>query len=429
MTLRTKILLYLLLIHAALLGMAFVAWRDDPPWLLLSEVLLVLSLVLGWRLARAFFVPLEMIRTGTELLQESDFTTRFVETRQSEMDGLIRVYNLMADTLREERFRVQEQSSITRKIVDSMPTAVIVCDFDGRVKSMNPAAAALGELAWVGGTLVELDRAPFDALARLEPGESVVVSAGARRFRCARIEVQDRSFGRTWYLIDELTRELRASEKGAYDTLIRTISHEINNSVGAVASMLESTSVAVEAASATPARLQQVFRVSSERLRNLSRFVNRYADLVRIPPPDFHEVDLNALISDVLLLFSAHAGIDLRTELGDSGRRVRLDRNQIEQALVNVLKNATEALGDGGGTVVLRTRAETDRSITIEIEDSGPGLENPDLLFTPFYTTREGGQGLGLTMTAQILMNHHFGFALENSSSGGARFSIRIPAP
>lgn len=422
MTLRHKILIYLALMHVVLLALAMALFRADPLWLLVSELGFLLSLSVGWYLVRRFFVPLELIRTGTDLLQESDFTTRFVETGQQEMDALIRVYNSMADTLREERLRVQEQSSLTLRIVQSMPTAVVVCDFDGRIEMLNPAAERLaGDAEVVGRKPEELEgHLPFGALGALGAGASAVVSAGARRFRCARIDVHDRSFGRSWYLVDELTRELRASEKAAYETLIRTISHEVNNSVGAISSMLESHRSLDESE-----RIRQIFRISSARLRNLSSFVNDYAELVRIPPPDLRPADLNEVVADVLSLYGTSEGIVLRHDLANDLPAVRIDRNQIEQALINILKNAFEAIGLSEGVVSVCTTADHHR-ILLEVSDTGPGVERSELLFTPFYSTRTDGRGLGLTVVTQILENHGFDFSLENAPDGGARFTIAI---
>ncbi len=423
MTLRHKILIYLALVHVVLLALAMPLFRADPLWLLISELGFLFSLALGWYLVRKFFVPLELVRTGTDLLQERDFTTRFVETGQHEMDALIRVYNSMADTMREERLRVQEQSSLTLRIVQSMPAAVVVCDFDGKIEMLNPAARRLaGDAEVVGRKPDELEHyPPFGALSSLQAGASMVISSGARRFRCARIDVHDRSFGRSWYLIDELTRELRASEKAAYETLIRTISHEVNNSVGAISSMLESHRTLEESE-----RIRQIFRISSERLRNLSSFVNDYAELVRIPPPDLRPADLNEVVGDVLSLYGTSDGIELRRDLANDLLPVRIDRNQIEQALINILKNSFEAIGAENGMVSVRTSAERN-SLLLEVTDTGPGIERSELLFTPFYSTRTDGRGLGLTVVAQILENHGCEFSLENAPEAGARFTIRIP--
>ena len=422
MTLRRRVLAYLVVLHAILLALAFAAFRQEPPLLVLAEISIAVSIVVGWWLVRQFFIPLEIVATGAELLEESDFTTRFVETGQSDIDGLVRVYNAMAASLLDERRNVQEQSSLTRRIVASMPTAVVICDFDGRVESVNPAAAELaGSRQLEGESLAEIADAPFDALARLLPGGSTIVMAGPRRFRCARIEFDDRSFGRSWYLAEELTRELRDSERSAYATLIRTISHEVNNSVGAIASMLDGAA----GQDGMAERTATVLRISSERLRHLSRFVNDYAELVRIPPPDLRPIDLNGLVEDVVILHGS-MGTALTVDLARDLPQVRLDRNQIEQALINILKNAREAMDATEGLIRVRTRVEND-TVLLEVHDSGPGVADSDRVFTPFFSTKDEGRGLGLTIVSQILDNHGFDYTLTNAETGGALFRISMP--
>src|SRR3954454_1468187 len=143
MSLRAKILLYLVLIHAILAAISFIVLRENRLWLLAVEGLFVLSIVLGGLLVRAFFVPLDLIRTGAELIGERDFTSQFREVGQPEMDALIRVYNQMIGRLREERLKIQEKHHLLDRILTASPAGIVTLDFDGRVTSLNPAAARL----------------------------------------------------------------------------------------------------------------------------------------------------------------------------------------------------------------------------------------------------------------------------------------------
>jgi PAS domain-containing protein len=143
MSLRAKIIAYLVLIHAVLAAISIFVLREDRLWLAAVEGLFVLSIILGIMLVRAFFVPLDLIRTGAELIGERDFTSQFREVGQPEMDALIRIYNQMIDRLREERLRLQEQHYFLEKILAASPAGIVTLDFDGRVSSLNPAAGAL----------------------------------------------------------------------------------------------------------------------------------------------------------------------------------------------------------------------------------------------------------------------------------------------
>src|SRR5215216_8205799 len=143
MSLRAKIIAYLVLIHAVLAVISFLVLRENRLWLLAVEGLFVLSIILGVMLVRAFFVPLELIRTGAELIGERDFTSQFREVGQPEMDALVRIYNQMIDRLREERLKQQEQHYFLDRILTASPAGIVTLDFDGRVDSVNPAVERL----------------------------------------------------------------------------------------------------------------------------------------------------------------------------------------------------------------------------------------------------------------------------------------------
>jgi two-component system nitrogen regulation sensor histidine kinase NtrY len=229
MSLRAKIIVYLVLIHAVLAVISFFVLRANPPWLLAVEGLFVLSIVFGVLLVRTFFVPLDLIRTGAELIGERDFTSQFREVGQPEMDSLVRIYNQMIDRLREERLKQQEQHYFLEKILAASPAGILTLDFDRRVSSLNPAAEKLLE-----ATTAEMQGRELEgALAAIpEGGSEVLALQGGRRLKVSRAELFDRGFPRGFLLLEELTEELRASEKAAYGKLIRMMSHEINNSVG-----------------------------------------------------------------------------------------------------------------------------------------------------------------------------------------------------
>ena len=420
MTLRAKIIVYLVLIHAVLAGISFVVLRENRLWLLAVEALFALSIGLGVLLVRTFFVPLDLIRTGAELIGERDFTSQFREVGQPEMDALIRIYNRMIDRLREERLKLQEQHYFLEKILAASPAGIVTLDFDGRISALNPAAEALlrQEIGAPGEPLgAALDAIPMGS-------SEVLALAGGRRLKATRAELFDRGFPRGFLLLEELTEELRASEKAAYGKLIRMMSHEINNSVGAVGSLLDSfRGYAPDLGTEDREDYLQGIAVAITRLENLQAFMNGFADVVRLPPPDRRPTDLARLVEEILIL--------LRPEL--DRRRIRveweavvdlpavsLDRNQIEQVLMNVLKNAMESIGEDGMLALRLDRA------ALTLRDSGPGI--PDdvraLLFTPFFSTKRNGRGLGLTLVQEILSAHGFAFSLGPAEGGGAEFRI-----
>jgi len=432
LSLRAKIVLHLFLIHAILAAMALLVLVENRHWLFAVEALFLLSLMLGLLLVRAFFVPLDLVRTGAELLAEQDFTSRFRETGQPEIDELVRVYNRMLERLREERLKLQEQNLFLHKVLAASPSGMLTLDLDKRIVYLNPAAErilALGAGAAVGRTLRETGTPLAAELLGLAPGDSRVVPVlGSRRARCSRVEYLEQGFARSFFVIDELTEQLRASEKSAYHKLIRMMSHEVNNSVGAVRSLLESFQSWTRH---LPPDDRQDFAgaltVAGERLEHLTAFMTGFAGVVRLPAPERRPLDLRALLADLHTLLRPELArrriawsLDGQAELPP----VLADKNQIEQVLVNILKNAYESIGeDGEIRVSLGREGERTR---LAIHDTGAGLspESRAAIFTPFYTTKRDGRGLGLTIIAEILTAHGFAFGLGSASEGGATFWI-----
>jgi len=432
MRLRVKILLYLVLVHLILGGLALFALLDRPWLLLVAEVVFVASAIAGWLLVRAFFVPLDLIRTGAELMRERDFTSHFREVGQTEMDELVRIYNRMIDQLREERRRLEERDLFLDKVLEASPTGVVTLDHDGKIAQINPAAARLAGVAEAEPIGNGIDRLP-DPIGRtlrdLEDGGSAVVSLhGSRRLRCRRSSFYDRGFARRFFLIEELTEELHAFERAAYGKLIRMMSHEVNNSVGAVHSLLESCrAYGAQLRESDRADYDRALEVAAERLLHLSSFMNGLAAVVRVPPPDKHPCDLRALCADIASLVEPELErrrIRLDWQPPAAFPHVPLDKNQMEQVLLNVLKNAMEAIGEDG-TVSVRLFQNGSRP-GLAVRDTGAGIaaEVAAHLFSPFFSTKREGQGIGLTLTREILTQHDLDFDLRNVEPRGAEFRI-----
>jgi len=411
--------------------------------LFVMELLFVLSVSISIRLVRALFVPLELIQTGAELIAERDFASRLVPVGQPEMDTLIDIYNRMIDRLREERLAAEEQFQLLQKIVEASPSGIVLCDFDGKVESMNPAArrtfggqasrppasGILPDAEPTGETPVGGGRDVRPPLPDLAPGESKLVThVGARRLKISRAEFRDRGFAKSFYVVEEMTEELRLSEKAAYEKLIRMMSHEVNNSVGAVRSLLESSlRYAPQVGDADREDFTSALTIASARIDALNRFMSAFADVVRIPPPRRAAARVAESVERVAAL--------LRPELEQRGIRVELDladramydidASQIEQVVLNIFRNAIDAVGRDGSI-----RASL-RNGELAIADSGPGIAEAirDELFTPFFTTKRDGRGLGLTIVHDILANHGLAFALENRREGGAEFRITLSPP
>ena len=433
MNLRRRFIIYLVIVHAMLAALAWWLLQQNMLWLLAVEAAFVASLSAGVAIVTRLSASLSAVRQSAQMLHEGEFATRFLEIGHPDVDTLVRVYNEMADGLREERVRLREQQYFLGQLLAASPGGVMVLDHDGRVASVNPAAARLlgADAADIVGRPMGATPSPLTrALARLEPGGTAVIAlSGGRRARGQCAAFIERGHPRRFYLVEELTEELRQTEKSAYEKLIRMMSHEVNNTVGATRSLLECSLAYGEGLPAAQRdELKAALGIAAERLERLNGFMRTFADVVRMPPPVKRPADALRLLDACVRLVQAQTDPArvrwVREHVAEVGL-VDMDEAQIEQALINVLKNAVEALPPDGGTVRVRAgRAATGGYI--EIEDSGPGI--PDdvrpHLFTPFFTTKQNGQGIGLTMVQEILRRHGFAYSLEGPAGGPTRFRI-----
>jgi nitrogen fixation/metabolism regulation signal transduction histidine kinase len=431
-SLRARFLVYLIALHLLLAGLAVWLIASNRLWLFAVELVFVITFTAGLMLMRAFTRSLDFVRDSAQLLEDSDFMSRVREVGEADIDRLIRVYNRMVGSLRDERVRIEEQQQFLARVLRESPGGILVLDFDRRVEMINPAAARLLQTRgadMVGTPLAEVERPLAGELDSLAPGESRVVSIwGGRRARAAHGTFVDRGFRRSFYLLEELTEELRHSEKAAYEKLIRMLSHEVNNTVGASNSLLNSClSYADQLSSDDRPDFERAIGVVIGRTAQLNDFMRSFADVVRLRQPARREVDLAALVADVAALARGQATplrIEVRVEIEPALSPISIDRAQIEQALVNIAKNGIEAVGRDG-TLTFRL-FDRDSSRVLEIEDTGPGISPAarDQLFTPFFSTKEGGQGIGLTLVQEILVNHGLDYALEGPPGGPTRFTI-----
>jgi two-component system nitrogen regulation sensor histidine kinase NtrY len=431
---RLKLLLFLLPLYAVLFTLAAQARTTNAALFIACEVVLLGSLGLAWQLYRGFMQPIRLIEAGTAALQAQDFNLKFTPVGQPGLDQLIDVYNHMLDALRQERVSQHEQSVLLERLIQASPAGILILTFDQHIASANAAAAwALGlpAAALVGQAVAALPVPWGGVLAELSGGQPQTVRLpGGQTYRAAAAHFLDRGFQRRFVVLEELTQEIRAQEKQTYEQLIRLMAHEVNNSIGAVNSLLGSfRHYAPQLASADQADFAQALEVSIARNTQLADFVAGYARLVRLPPPTPHLTDLHALLRDLGHLLAPQSdaqGVAWHWELLQAGPLlVQADSQQLTQALLNVAKNALEAIGPAGGNVWLRT---TTQPLTLRISNDGAPLssEVSQQLFTPFFSTKPGGQGIGLTLVRDILLAHSFAFWLATEADGRTTFQVEL---
>jgi len=434
-SLRRKFVLYLVVLHFLFAGILTLLLWDDRIWLIAVELFLLLSSLLAVRIFRALFLPLELITSGAEFMRDGDFTTRLVRLDQPEIDRLIDVYNQMVDHLRAERIKTQEQHYFLEKILSASPAAVITLDYDGHISYANPSAESILRVpgsVLMGKTLHETGAPLALSLEEIASGKSTILPLrGMRKVRCYKSAFLDQGHPRTFFLLEELTDELRMTEKSAYEKLIRMLSHEVNNSLGAANSLLHSClRYKSQLREEDREDFETALSIAISRTEHLNAFMKSFSDIVKLPLPNRKPADVEKLLRNLVTLLSAEfSGRDIRIawDCREPLKPVMMDVHQMEQVFLNILKNAMEAIKNHGMITVRFEKAGTNNVVIIE--DSGPGIgeEARRQLFTPFFSTKENGQGIGLTLIQEILAQHRFEFSLESKPGEPTRFAIFLP--
>lgn len=378
---------------------------------------------------RKVIKPLNSIAGGMDLLRAQDFSSRLAPVGQREADRIVQVFNRMMDQLKEERLRLREQNHFLDLLISVSPMGVMILTLDEKISMTNKAALEFmdegPEENLIGKSMDELNGTLAEELKRLPKGATETIRlSNSRIYRCSRLSFIDRGFAHPFYLIESLTSDVMKAEKKAYEKVIRMIAHEVNNSVAGIASTLDTVNDALQTIDDTE-DLQEVMKVCIERSFSMSRFITNFADVVKIPEPQLEEVSLNDRVFACKRFMEnvcQSRDIDLQMNLCEENPTVSIDTSLFEQVLINIIKNAAESIGEKG-CITIRTSASP---LMLEIGDTGQGIskETETMLFTPFFSTKPNGQGIGLIFIREVLMKHNCNFSLRTYPDGITRFRI-----
>lgn len=420
----------LLLVILALLSYR-VAFHDSRQLFFLLEGLIVGTAIYLVYLYRRVIKPLHTIGNGMELLREQDFSSRLGKVGQAEADKVVDLFNKMMEQLKNERLHLQEQNYFLDLLINASPMGVIILDLDNRIQSLNAATYQLLTLPdttpLTGLELVEIDHPLIRELQQIPVYETATIRLNdSNIYKCTHASFIDRGFQHAFYLIESLTQEVVKAEKRAYEQVIRMIAHEVNNTTAGITSTLDT----LEQAFRERAELEEecdLLRLSIERCYGMSRFITNFADVVRIPEAEPTRQDLNRLVTSskqFMETICRNRQIRILLELTEKPLPVDIDYSLFEQVLVNIIKNSAESIGSEG-IITIRT---DDAPVVIEVIDNGKGINQSteSKLFTPFFSTKPNGQGIGLLFIREVLQQHHCTFSLRTGPDGFTRFRIQF---
>jgi nitrogen fixation/metabolism regulation signal transduction histidine kinase len=377
--------------------------------------------------------PLQTISNLLAAMREEDYSIRARGARLADALGeVMREVNALGETLREQRLGALEATTLLRKVMEEIDVAVFTFDENHILRLVNRAGERL--VAQPAERILGLTAEEMGLAACLvdEPARTVEMSfpGGSSRWGMRRTTFREGGLPRQLVVLSDLSRALREEERQAWQRLIRVLGHELNNSLAPIQSVAGSLESMLnrkpQPANWQPDAVEDMRRglsVIRARAEALSRFMAAYARLAKLPPPKLAPVEIDPLIRRV-------AGLETRLAIAlKPGPTVTLpaDSDQLEQLLINVIRNAVDATLETCGTVqVSWTKNAT--YLDVRVTDEGPGLSNTANLFVPFFTTKPGGSGIGLVLSRQIAEAHGGSLTLENRRQGrGCEARLRLP--
>jgi len=438
---ENRVLLYTLLSGLPAVGIALWLMLDRTTEMDAKRQWTFGLLIVGFWLGYAFAVreivtrPLQTMANLLSALREGDFSTRARgASRDEPLGDVMTEINLLGGVLQEQRLGALEATALLRTVMEEIDVAIFAFDSNETLRLVNrsgqellaqPAERILGRAA------AELDMADClggDAtrvLTRTFPG-------GAGRWGMRRTMFREGGLPHSLVVIADLSQPLREEELKAWQRLVRVIGHELNNSLAPIKSIAGSLNTMLRRTPRPPDLEEDMIgglEIIESRAEGLNRFMQSYARLAKLPPPTKLPVQIGSLLRRVVSL-------ETRTTVTVAEAPdvvLNADAAQLEQVIINLVKNAVEAQPDAGQsgqpTCCVRAGWRTlPGAVEIFIEDDGPGLANSQNLFVPFFTTKPSGSGIGLVLCRQIAENHGGALTLENRTDAtGCVARVRLP--
>jgi nitrogen fixation/metabolism regulation signal transduction histidine kinase len=419
----------------ALISLIFLWTGEYTPKVQWTLTVVIVAFCLGFAFAlrERVVLPLQTLSNLLAALGEGDFSIRARGARGGDPLGEVMIeVNTLVETLRHQRLDALEATTLLRKVMEEIDVALYAFDHDRKLTFVNRAGGQL--LAQLPERLLGR-RAEELGLEDCLDGEAprVINTAfpgGVGRWEIRRSSFRQGGLPHELLVLSDLSQPLREEERQAFQRLIRVIGHEMNNSLAPIKSIAGSLGTIVQRTPPPPDWREDVQRgleVIESRSESLSRFMSAYARLAKLPPPKLAPLDVGTLVDRVVTLEKGH-NVQV---VGGPRLTVQGDSDQLEQLLINLCRNAVDAVRETGGAVRvgwLRLPGSSPPMMELWVEDEGPGLSNTGNLFVPFFTTKPGGSGIGLVLSRQIAEGHSGSLMLENRDDRtGCRASLRLP--
>lgn len=373
--------------------------------------------------------PLRTLSNLLAALREGDYSIRARGANEGDALGdVLREVNALGETLRQQRLGALEATALLRKVMEEVDVAVFAIDGNGALRLVNRAGERIlnqPEERLLGVNAAELGLAEY--LTGETPRiEQIAFPGKSGRWEIHRGNFREAGLAHQLLVITDLSRALRDEERQAWQRLIRVLGHELNNSLAPIKSVAENLGSMLSRKDRDPDwadDMRSGLNIIAARTDGLARFMSAYARLAKLPPPTFQGVDVGVWIRRVTGLESR---LQVKLQPGPEVR-IQADPDQLDQLLINLLRNAVDASLETGGGVHVGWNRE-DGYIDVWVQDDGPGIPNPTNLFVPFFTTKPGGSGIGLVLSRQIAEAHGGTLTLENrETERGCEARLRLP--
>jgi len=409
----------------------FLLWHIDASFYLQALVTIFLSAIVGFSF-HLFYYDIKdqfiSLANLVEALNVGDFSLRGkAEIGQSGHSDLIRQINKLADSLTTARYDFKESQLLLAKVIKQIKVAIIACNEQGKITMVNPETEMLlgiNESKLSHKTLAELN---LGKLSELKSNSIEKLTLGSRtaRWHIFKDGFREQGQQHTLYIFSDLDLLLSQQEQEAWKNLVRILSHEINNSLAPIISLtstLDKITGQSDIELDDKEDIQSGLKIIQDRATSLKHFLAGYRVLTHLPKPQCKKVDIVPIVEQLTSLLNYPVNLQLPSTV-----TLNLDVAQFEQCLINLLKNAHEAVEQGQENKIDLLIKVNEKQLLIYILDNGSGIQNLDNVFVPLFTTKAQGTGIGLSLCKQIIEGHQGQLRLSNRAEGGCQVEIVLP--